>query len=111
MKFILAVIAFALFIVCPRMAGITSLIAKITRVNLIALSVIGCIVAMPLVTLMTIIYQRFGLMLALISAVLTDFLSAIVMKEISLKAGIGTIITSAFVFLGVRIASIISKML
>ena len=47
MKILIAALAFAFFILCPRMAGITSIIARTTDVDLIKLAVVGNIIAIP----------------------------------------------------------------
>ena len=109
MKLFIAALAFAFFILCPRMAGITSIIASTTGVNLVKLAVIGNVIAIPLVVAMVLIYSRYGLLAALGFAVLTDLLSALVIKEISFKAGIETLIVALFVVVGVKVASYVSK--
>ena len=109
MKLLIAALAFAFFILCPRMAGITSIIAKFTDVDLIKLAVVGSIIAIPFVVAMVIIYSKYGLLAALILAVITDLISALVIKEISFKAGIETLIIALFVMIGVKVASYISK--
>ncbi|RLI79909.1 hypothetical protein DRP05_02310 [Archaeoglobales archaeon] len=109
MKLLIAALAFAFFIVCPRMAGMTSVIANATDVDLVKLAVVGTIIAIPFVVGMVLIYTRYGLLAALGFAVLTDLLSALVIKEISLKAGIETLIVALFVIIGVRVATYVSK--
>ncbi|MCD6494365.1 MAG: hypothetical protein J7K36_11360, partial [Archaeoglobaceae archaeon] len=89
MKLLIAALAFAFFNLCPRMAGITSIIANAT---------------IPFVVAMVLIYTKYGLLAALGSAVLADLLSALVIKEISIKAGVETLIVALFVIIGVRIA-------
>jgi len=92
------------------MAGITCLIAKSTGLDLIRISVLGSLIAIPFIVAMVLIFNRYGLIAALAFAVFTDFLSAIAMKEISLKAGIETLIIALFVLLGVRVASYLSNL-
>ncbi len=109
MRLLIAAIAFALFIVCPRMAGITSVISKSTGIDLIKLAIVGTLISLPLVIIMVYIFDRYGLIAALGFAVITDILSALVMKEISFKAGIETLIIAIFVLIGVRVASYITS--
>ncbi|RLI75350.1 hypothetical protein DRO97_03550, partial [Archaeoglobales archaeon] len=109
MKLLIAALAFAFFIVCPRMAGITSIIANATDVDLVKLAVVGSLIAIPFVVAMVLIYSKYGLLAALGFAVLTDLLSALVIKEISIKAGVETLIVALFVIIGVRVASFVSK--
>ena len=108
MRFLLAALAFAFFIVCPRMAGITSVIAKSVDVDVVKLAVLGTVLSLPLVVAMVLVFQRYGLAAALAFAVATDLISALAVGEISFKAGLETLIIAAFVFAGVRIASTIS---
>ena len=100
--------AFALFLLCPRMAGMTNLIATSTKTNLVQVSTLGTILSLPLIVLMVFIYKWLGLWGALAFSVLTDFGAALLMKQISLKAGLETLIIALFLILGVRVASFVS---
>ena len=109
MKLLIAALAFAFFILCPRMAGITSIIANATNVDLVKLAILGSLISIPFVVAMVLIYTKYGLLAALGFTVLTDLLSALVIKEISIKAGIETLIVALFVIIGVRTATFVSK--
>jgi len=108
---LIASVAFALFIVCPRMAGMTNIIINATQTNIIYVSIIGMIISLPLVLAMVLIFKYYGLFAALGFCVLTDLCAALVMKQISLKAGLETLIIALFLILGVKVASIISNWL
>ncbi|CAD7769911.1 MAG: hypothetical protein KCCBMMGE_02267 [Candidatus Methanoperedenaceae archaeon GB37] len=101
-------VAFALFIICPRMAGMTNVITRATQTNIVQVAVIGTILSLPLTIAMVLIFRQYGLIAALGFCVLTDVGAALFMKEISLKAGIETFIIALFVIIGVKVASIIS---
>ena len=101
-------IAFALFIVCPRMAGMTNVITNATQTNIIHVAVIGTIISLPLIIAMVLIFRQYGLIAALGFCVLTDVGAALFMREISLKAGLETFIIALFVIAGVKVASTIS---
>jgi len=101
-------IAFALFILCPRMAGMTNVIVNATRTNIVYVSIIGTMISLPLIVVMVLIFKQYGLIAALGFSILTDVGAALFMREISLKAGVETFIISLFVIAGVRVASIIS---
>lgn len=103
--------AFALFVVCPRMAGMVHVIAESTQVSMIQASVIGTALSLPLLVAMTLIFRHYGLVAALGFCVLTDFGAALVMREVSLKAGLETLIIAMFVIFGVRIATLVSSWL
>jgi hypothetical protein len=106
-----AVIAFALFIVCPRMAGMTTIIAKASETNLILVAFIGTLISLPLIVAMVIIFKSWGLWAALAFAVFTDLLAALVMGAINWKASFETFIVALFVLAGVRVATLLSAWL
>ncbi len=101
-------IAFALFIVCPRMAAMTNIITTATQTNIIHVAVTGTIISLPLIIAMVLIFKHYGLLAALGFCVLTDLGAALVMKQVSFKAGLETLIIALFLILGVKVASIIS---
>lgn len=102
-------IGLALFIVCPRMAGMAYVIAKNSQVSLVYTALFGSIVAIPLVVAMVLVFAKFGLWGALAFCILTDFGAAFVMKEISVRAGIETLVIAIFVIIGVKIAPFITN--
>ena len=57
---------------------------------------------------MALIFARYGLVAALALCVVTDFAAAFAMREISMKAGVETLIIALFVLLGVKVASMLS---
>jgi hypothetical protein len=105
---LIASIAFALFILCPRMAGMANVIANATKVNLVLVSVVGTLISLPLIVAMVFIFRQWGLWAALAFAVLTDVLAALVMGAISWKSSFETFIIALFVIAGVRVASLIT---
>ncbi len=88
--------AFALFIVCPRMAKITNVITNATQTNIIQVAIIGTIILLPLIIAMVLIFKQYGLIVALGFCVLTDFGATFLIKQISLKAGLDTFIIALF---------------
>jgi len=108
--FILISIAFALFLVCPRMAAMMHIITTNTQTNIVYISVIGTIFALPLAIAMAFIFKKYGLIGALIFGIVTDIASALLFgKTVSLKTGIETFVISIFVITGARIAAMISN--
>lgn len=67
------------------------------------------LVSIPLVPAMVLVFAEFGVPGALIFCVLTELGAALFMKEISAEAGIETIVIAVFVFIGVKVAPLISK--
>jgi hypothetical protein len=105
---LVASVGFALFILCPRMAGMANVIARATNANLVLIAVIGTLISLPLIVLMVIIFRHYGLWAALAFAVLTDLLAALIMGAISWKASLETFIIAVFVVVGVKVAGLIS---
>jgi hypothetical protein len=105
---LIASVGLALFILCPRMAGMANVIASATNANLILVAVLGTLISLPLIVLMVVIFRNFGLWAALAFAVVTDLAAALVMGAISWKASLETLIIAAFVIAGVKVAGLIS---
>ena len=105
---LVASVAFALLILCPRMAGMANVIANAAKVNLVLVSVIGTLISLPLIVAMVFILRQYGLWAALAFAVLTDVLAALVMGAISWKSSFETFVIALFVIAGVRVASLIT---
>jgi len=85
-------IAFGLFILCPRMAGMASVISKATEASLWEATMLGMVFAFPLVMGMVFIFAKWGLIPALISAVVAYLLAALAMREVSFRKGLETVI-------------------
>ncbi|MFA6358027.1 MAG: hypothetical protein WCY09_05110 [Candidatus Omnitrophota bacterium] len=49
----------------PAQAGIISVIAKATQVNLVFVPIIGTLIAFPLIVLMVVVFKQWGLWAAL----------------------------------------------
>ena len=60
-KSLVASVGFALFILCPRMAGMANVIANATKANLVLVSVIGTLISLPLIVAMVFIFRQYGL--------------------------------------------------
>ena len=108
-ELLIASTAFGLFILCPRMAGMAKVISGAGEVSLIKITILGMILALPLVICMVLIFTKWGLIPALAFAVVTDLLAAFLMAEISFKSGVETLIIAVFVLIGVRVATLVSS--
>lgn len=106
---IIASLAFAFFVVCPRMAGMMHVINYYSEVSMLYTVFLGIIVSVPLLMLMVFVFDKTGVWGALGFCVLTDLISAFVIQEVDMKAGIETFIISLFVVMGVKVAPYISK--
>ncbi|WP_456324773.1 hypothetical protein [Desulfonauticus submarinus] len=103
-ELMMASMGLSLFIICPRMAGMVNIIAKHSQVSLIYSALFGTVLSIPLVIAMVLIFAKFGIWGALAFCVLTDLGAALFMKEISLKAGIETLVIAIFVVIGVKVS-------
>jgi len=108
-ELMVASIGMALFIICPRMAGMVHIISKHSNVPLMQTAFLGSMMSIPLVLLIVLVFSRYGLWGALAFCVMTDLGAAFFMKELSLKAGIETFIIAVFVILGVKVAPLITN--
>ncbi len=107
-SFSVVIAAFGFFVVCPRMAAMTNLIAKNFDFSIYRLVVLGTILSIPLLLAMTWIIGRWGLMAGLGFAVLTDLLSALIMSSVSVKAAVETFVIALFVVAGNQVATWLS---
>ncbi len=105
LTFSVAMTAFAFFIVCPRMAAMTNLVAKNFELSIYSLVILGTVCSIPFLLLMTWIIQRWGLLGGLGFAVFTDLLAALVISSVSVKAAVETFIIALFVVAGNRLAT------
>jgi len=104
-------LAFALFVVCPRMAGMCAVVSRVHGVNPFVVSVVGTFLSTPLVVLLVYLTTSFGVMWAVLFAALTDLLASLMMGVFSLKYAIEIIIISLFVWLGVYVAGKVSPII
>ncbi len=101
-------IAFAFFVMCPRMAGMCAIISKVGKANPYVIAILGGLIAVPLIVLMVFLTIRFGVGVAIAVAVLTDILSAIATGTFRLRYGIEIILIALFLWVGVIVASKVS---
>ncbi len=106
---IIASLGFAFFVVCPRMAGMMHVISNYSGVSMLYTVLLGIVISAPLLLLMVYVFDKAGVWGALIFCVLTDFVSAMVMKGVSARAGIETFTIAVFVVIGVKITPYISR--
>ena len=111
MELLVTSAGFGLFIVCPRMAAMMHIIHKNTDSSMMLTVLLGMLFSIPIMLLMVFVFNKFGVWGALVLCVATDFGAALIMKDISVKAGLETLIVALFVILGVKIAPLISGLL
>jgi len=102
--------ALAMFIICPRMAAMVHIISKHSHVSVYLSAFLGSLMAVPFVLVMVFMFDRFGIWGALAFCVLTDLVSAFIIKEVSIRAGIETLVIAFFVIVGVKVAPLLSEL-
>ncbi len=107
-ELLISSLAFGLFVVCPRMAGMTHILRNHTNSPLVVTVILGIVISIPLLLVMVFVFSKLGVWGALFVCVLTDLGAALLMKEISITAGVETFIIAFFVIIGVKIAPMIS---
>jgi hypothetical protein len=108
-ELIVGSVGLSLFIICPRMAGMVHLISKHSESSLMLTALIGSILSIPLVLVIVLVFAKFGVAGALIFCIITDVLAALVMKDLSVAAGIETFVIALFVVIGVKVAPLITS--
>ncbi len=110
-NYALLAVAFAFFVMCPRMAGMCAVISKVEGANPYALAVLGGLLAVPLITLMVFLTIRFGVGAAILAAVLTDVLAALATGTFKVRYGIEIAVIALFIWAGVAVAGKIAPLI
>ncbi len=103
-NYVLLAVAFAFFVMCPRMAGMCAVISKVENANPYVIAVLGGAIAIPLIVLMDFLTLKFGVGAAILAAVVTDALAAAATGTFRLKYGIEIAIIALFIWIGVVVA-------
>ncbi|KGG80388.1 hypothetical protein Y919_06650 [Caloranaerobacter azorensis H53214] len=106
---IVASLGFAFFVVCPRMAGMMHVISKHSSISMLYTILLGIVVSIPLLMVMVYVFDKAGVWGTLSFCILTDFISALIMKSVSIRAGIETFVIAIFVVIGVKLTPYISS--
>jgi len=109
--YLIVSLAFAFFIMCPRMAGMCAVIAKVKGVNPYVVAIVGGVMSVPLIVLMVYLTIKVGVYAAIIAAVATDILASIAMGTFRLKYAVEVAIIALFIWVGVAVASRASALL
>jgi len=109
-KYLTLSLGFALFVVCPRMAVMCSILAKASKVNPYLVAAIGGILAVPFILLMMFFTLRWGFGAAIVLAILTDVLSGIATGTFKLRYGIEVILVGIILWIGVVLIGRISPL-
>ncbi|RLG49242.1 MAG: hypothetical protein DRN96_09925 [Thermoproteota archaeon] len=108
---VIASVAFAFFVMCPRIAGMCAVLAKTGGLNPYLVALVGTLIASPLMALMVYLTVNFGVHAAIIAAVLTDVVAALAMGTFTVKAAVEILVIAAFIWIGVLAAKWISSLI
>lgn len=100
--------AYALFIVCPRVVGLAQVLSRTKEVNLYIIITLGTILVIPLMLLLLFLLKKFGAVYALAFAIITDILAALWMGSYSWKSTVSLLIISSFVWLGIFTSNLVT---
>ncbi len=101
-------LAFGLYVICPRMGAMMVQQAKTKGVNLYAVITLGALISIPLFILLSNILLKFGMEWAVLFAAAGDIAAAALLGLVDLKSGIELGIITVFVYIGIRVAPLIS---
>ncbi len=106
---IVASVAFALYVTCPRMTAMIATESKISGFNPILTVILGCILGIPLFIVLFYTFKHLGVEATVILAAVFDVGAALLLGKINLKGGLELLIITAFVYVGIRVAPIIAE--
>ena len=101
--------AFGLYVICPRMGAMMVQQAKLKGLSLYAIIVLGALISIPLFVVLSRILIRLGIGWAIIFAAVGDFAAAALLGAIDPRTGVELAIITVFVYIGIRLAPIISS--
>jgi len=108
---IVASVAFALYVTCPRMTAMIATESKISGLNPTLTVILGCILGIPLFLILLYTFQRLGVAATVLLAAIFDLGAALLLGSIDIKGGIELIIITVFVYAGIRLAPMIAELI
>ena len=101
--------AFGLYVICPRMSAMIVQQAKARGQNLYAIIILGALISIPLFVMLSRILIKFGIEWAIIFAAVGDLVAAALLRVIDPRTGVELAIITVFVYIGIRLAPVISS--
>lgn len=108
---IVASIAFAPYITCPRMTAMIATEAKISGLNPFLMISLGCLLGIPLFIMLFYTLKHFGAGATVLLTAALDVGAALLVGKLDLKAVIELTVITIFVYVGIRVAPLIAKLL
>ncbi len=103
-RLLLVSVAFALYILCPRMTAMIVAQTKAGMVNPYQAISLGALLSIPLFALMVMVYLRLGVEAAVILAASADVAAAVLLGVLNVEAGLELAVITLFVYAGIRAA-------
>ncbi len=110
-RYLIISVAFAFFVMCPRLAGMCAAISKVKGLNPYLVAFLGTFISAPLIALMVFLTLNIGVWAAIIAAVITDLASAAFMNLLKPSYALEILIIALFIWVGVIVAQKLSKLL
>ncbi len=104
-----ASVAFAFFVMCPRLAGMCAALTELKGLNPFMVAFLGTLLAAPLLVLMVYLTLNYGAAVAIAAAVATDLLAALAMGTFSYRAFVELLVIALFIWVGVAVAKWVSR--
>lgn len=108
---IVASVAFALYITCPRMTAMIATETKISDLNPFLMISLGCLFGIPLFIMLFCILQHFGVEATVLSAAALDVGATLLIGKLDVKAGIELMVITVFVYVVIRVAPLIANLI
>lgn len=105
---VVASVAFALYVTCPRMTAMIATQTKISGLNPYLMISLGCIIGIPLFFVLFFVLQRYGAGATVLLAAALDVGAALLLGNLNIKAGIELVVITVFVYAGIRVAPTIA---
>jgi len=107
----IASLAFALYVLCPRMTAMMVQESKIRGLDAHAIIIVGALISIPLFILLMHVLLKWGVGWAILVAAAADVVAAALLGTLDLRTGIELAIITAFVYLGIRVAPLTASLL
>ena len=108
---IIAAVAFAMYVTCPRMTAMIATEMKVSGLNPVLTISLGCILGIPMFLVLYYVLKNFGVEATVLLAATFDVGAALLVGKLNLKAGVELLIITLFVYAGIKIAPLITNRL
>ena len=106
-----ASLAFALYVLCPRMTAMIAQESRIRGIDAHAVIIAGTIISIPPFILLMHVLLRFGIEWAILLAAAADVAAACLLGTLDLRTGVELAVITAFVYLGIKMAPLTASLL